>query len=134
MKINQEKLDKYRDDLERLVRFYYKDKRIKTYEDLFRILCNSLSIGIYNVDVIEYPSHIIIISNYDFGYDHKAHVVTYIYHRNEVDIENDTNSLEIILENKDEDKIIDGLMDLCITMLDNMVNPYNNTGDLAPVN
>lgn len=130
IKINKEKFEKYKDNLERQLKLYYKYGKIKTYEDVFKILCISLRIGVIDNSIKRYEcdNHIILFATYGYN-SHRYHMMTFLY--NYIDDIYEIDMLESILNNKDENKIIGDLMTLCITLLDNTINPYNILNEFA---
>lgn len=137
IRILDEKLKSHKSDLQRNLKLYYENNKIKSFKDLFKIICISLRIGgVYIDDIVEIDrgngvTNKLLIINY--GEDYNEFLITYIKCRESEYDEYDI--LEEILMDKDIniENAVSDLMEICITMTNNTVNPYDNTGRFAKI-
>ena len=129
IKLFKDRLEKNKDKLERKLEKYYDANKILDYSDLFKVICLSLDIGIITdgIKEIDFEDHFLVIASY--GFDYNSHLMTYVNCCND-DLE--INKLEdIFIKEKEGQDIYKNLLELAMEMIENTINPYDNTGDFS---
>lgn len=137
IKLCKERLDQNKDNLKRGIELYYKHNKIHSYKDLFKIICIYLHLG--NIDDIREINtncthHVMFITSIGRNIHHDNYIMTYIYYNYEDEPE-EYEFLDCLIDedNSNDYDIISKLMEICITMINNIINPYCNTGDFEKI-
>lgn len=118
MKFCKERLEEYKDSL--ITQLTLNNDEIHTYTHLLKIISDSLVLRLFTDNIIEFKNyeHVMLIANY--GPDYDDYIMTYIYDHQL----SGTGDLNNILSICNKDDKIDKLMEICVTLLDNMITPY----------
>lgn len=131
IKIVKERLNKNKDKLESKLKFYYENYKILNYSDLFKVICFSLNFGI-NVDKIkeiDFEDHTLIIAPYGSGHD--SNLMTCVESCEDLYMSDKLDN--IFTKEKEGEDIFNDLLELAMEMIENIISPYNNTGDFSKV-
>lgn len=137
IKICKEKLMKYKDSISYDIKINEKYFKIDEIKDLVKIAFTSIHLGVWIDNITEAcpgccscqdDYHELFIVPY--GNKYNEYFITYLENP---PVNIDENLFEFILGQEDDDKRISDLTNLCINIIGNTFNPFNNTGEFAKV-